>query len=195
MIFAYTRVSTDKQSLENQRFALEAFAKKSNLTIGAWVGETVSGLACVGARKLGGLLKRAKRGDTIIISEISRLGRNVFTVMETLGFCLSKGYRIVSVKEGYNLGNDVSSAVLVFAFTLAAQIERELISQRTREALARRRSEGGRLGRPPGSAPAMRRLEKHREEVMAMLANGATRAKTAKTFGVSVRTLRKFLAV
>jgi len=193
MIYAYTRVSTDKQSLENQRFALQEFAKKSNFTISEWVCETVSGLKEVGARKLGALFRRAKKGDTIVVSEISRLGRNIFMVMETLGFCIAKGCRVVSVKEGYHLGNDMASTVVAFAFSLAAQIERDMISQRTKEALARRKAEGKHLGRPQGLAPAMRRLEKHRDEILAALGNGGTQGETAKTFGVSVSTLRKFL--
>ena len=193
MTFAYTRVSTDKQSLENQRFALREFAQKSGMAIGEWVCETVSGVKEVGARKLGGLFKRAKKGDTIVISEISRLGRNIFMVMEVLGFCITRGCNIISVKEGYRLGNDVSSTVIAFAFTLAAQIERDLISQRTREALARRKSEGKPLGRKRGFAPATQRLRERHVEVFAMLDAGATRVATAKFFGVSAGTLRKFL--
>ena len=193
MIYAYTRVSTDKQSLDNQRFALETYASKSGFSVGEWVCETVSGLKETGARKLGGLFGRAKKGDTILISEISRLGRNIFLIMEALGFCIARGFHIVSVKEGYHLGNDMASVVMAFAFSLVAQIERELISQRTKEALARRKAEGKHLGRPQGLAPAMRRLEKHRDEILAALGNGGTQGETAKTFGVSVSTLRKFL--
>ena len=193
MTFAYTRVSTDKQSLENQRFALQEYARKNNLTIGEWVGETVSGLKETSARKLGGLFKRVKKGDTIIVSEISRLGRNIFMVMETLGFCIAKGCQIVSVKEGYHLGKDMPSVVMAFTFTLVAQIERDLISQRTKEALARRRAEGKHLGRKCGFAPKMQRLHNCRTDVLAALLAGKTRCEIAETFGVSAGTLRKFL--
>ena len=193
MIYAYTRVSTDKQSLENQRFALQEFAKRSGFAIGEWVCETVSGLKTVGVRKLGGLFDRAKKGDTILISEISRLGRNIFMVMEAMGVCIAKGCHIISAKEGYNLGNDVPSVVMAFAFTLVAQIERDLISQRTKEALARRKAEGKHLGRKFGFAPAMQRLRDRQHEVLAALDSGATQSQTAATFGVSVNTLRKFL--
>ena len=126
MIIAYTRVSTEKQSLENQRFTLENYAQKSGFTIDEWVCETVSGLKETSERKLGGLLKRVQKGDTILVSEISRLGRNLFSVMETLGLCLSKECKIISAKEGYHLGNDITGMVLAFAFTLAEQIEHDL---------------------------------------------------------------------
>ena len=193
MIYAYTRVSTDKQSLDNQHFALQEFARKSGFLIGEWVGETVSGLKKTSARKLVGLFKRAKKGDTILISEISRLGRNIFMVMEALGVCIAKGCHIISVKEGYHLGNDMASIVLAFAFTLAAQIERDLISQRTKEALARRKAEGKHLGRKHGFSPAMQCLHDRRDEVFTALRNGTTQSQTAEIFGVSVGTLQSFI--
>jgi len=193
MVFAYIRVSTEKQSLENQRFALEEFAQKNGLVIDEWVCETVSGTKETRGRKLGGLFKRAKKGDTIIISEISRLGRNVFIIMEALGACNKKGCHVLSVKEDFRLGTDTVCTVLLFAFSLAAQIERNLISQRTREALARRKAEGKHLGRKHGFAPAMRRLEARRDEVLALLEGGATRRGAAKKAGVSEGTLRAFL--
>ena len=193
MIYAYTRVSTDKQSLENQRFALQEYARRAGFTIGEWVSETVSGVKACGARKLGGLFKRVRRGDTVVVSEISRLGRNIYMVMEVLGFCISKGCRVVSVKEGRGLGDDVGSAVLAFAFSLVAQIERDLVSQRTKEALARRKAEGKPLGRKRGFAPAKRRLEARRAEILKALERGETRGEIAKMCGVCVTTLRGYL--
>jgi len=193
MTYAYIRVSTEKQSLENQRFALEAFAQKSGFTIDEWVCETVSGTKETNNRKLGRLFKRAKKGDTIVISEISRLGRNVFMVMEALNFCISKGCHIISAKEGYRLGKDTPSVVLAFAFTLSAQIERDLISQRTKEALARRRAEGKHLGRKNGFAPAMQLLKEHRDKVFSLLENGATQKEAAKTLGVGAGSFRRFI--
>jgi len=193
MTFAYVRVSTEKQSLENQRFALEEFAKKNDLVIEEWVCETVSGLKETKERKLGGLFEQAKKGDTIVISEISRLGRNIFMVIEALGCCITKGFHIISAKEGYHLGNDMVSMILAFAFSIAAQIERDLISQRTKEALARRKAEGKHLGRKHGFKPAMRRLEERREEVFAALKSGVSQKKTAKMFGVGLNTLRAFV--
>jgi len=192
MTFAYVRVSTEKQSLENQRFALEEFAKKNGLVIEKWVSETVSGLKETKERKLGGLFKNAKKGDTIVISEISRLGRNIFMIIEALGYCVARGFRIISAKEGYHLGDDLVSMVLAFAFSIAAQIERDLITQRTKEALARRKAEGKHLGRKHGFKPAMRRLEERREEVFAALEGGVSQNEAAKRFGVGRNTLRGF---
>ena len=193
MTFAYVRVSTDKQSLENQRFALEEFAKKNGFTVEEWVCETVSGMKETQERQLGGLFDRAKKGDTIVISEISRLGRNIFTIVEALGRCIKSGFHIISVKEGYRLGNDLVSMVLMFAFSMAAQIERNLISQRTREALARRKAEGKHLGRKHGFTPALNRLKARREEVFAALKSGVSQKKAAIMFGVGLNTMRTFI--
>lgn len=138
MIYAYIRVSTDKQTVENQRFEINRFAKQRDFQIDVWVEETVSGTRSAKDRKLGVLLKRIKKGDTLIVSEISRLGRRLMEVMSILNACMLKNVILLTVKEKYELGNNIQSQILAFAFSLSAQIERDLISQRTREGLARR---------------------------------------------------------
>ena len=150
MIYGYIRVSTDKQTVENQRFEIMHFCDSENLRVDGWIEETVSGTFSYRKRRLGRLLRNVKPGDVIISSELSRLGRSLFMVMEILSFCLQRGCRVWTVKDGYRLGDDIQSKVLAFAFALSAEIERNLISMRTREALARLRLEGVSLGRPKG---------------------------------------------
>lgn len=154
MIYAYIRVSTDKQTLETQRLEIEKFALNKKFFVDAWVSEIVSGTKAAADRKLGSLLKKMKKGDILIISEISRLGRNLMQIMSILNLCMVKEVSVLTVKEQYELGNNINSQILAFAFGLSAQIERNLISQRTKEGLARKRAEGCRLGRIPGKKKA-----------------------------------------
>lgn len=136
MIYGYIRVSTDKQTVENQRFEIIKFCKREKITINQWIEETISGTTTVDKRKLGQLLKTLKKNDIIICSEISRLGRNLLMIMSILNECMQKEIKVWTIKDNYRLGNDISSKVLAFAFGLSAEIERNLISQRTKEALA-----------------------------------------------------------
>lgn len=151
MFYGYIRVSSDKQTVENQRFEIERFCRVRNIHIDGWIEETISGTKSYDKRQLGALLKRVRKGDTIICSELSRLGRTLFMIMEILSICMKKGCRVWTIKDGYTLGDDIQSKVLAFAFALSAEIERNLISQRTKEALARRRAEGKPLGHPKGT--------------------------------------------
>ena len=150
MIYGYIRVSSDKQSVENQRFEIEQFCRRENLHVDGWIEETISGTMNYHKRELGKLLQHVQKEDLIICAELSRLGRNLFMIMEILNLCMSKECRIWSIKDQYRLGEDIQSKVLAFAFGLSAEIERNLISQRTKEALARKKAEGVSLGRPKG---------------------------------------------
>lgn len=150
MIYGYIRVSTDKQTVENQRFEINRFVKRGNLKIDEWIEETVSGTISPKKRNLGKLIEKTKKGDIIICSELSRLGRNMFYIMSILNLLMERGVIIYTVKEKYKLGDDLTSKVLAFAFSISAEIERELISQRTTEALKRKKSEGVVLGHPKG---------------------------------------------
>ena len=116
-----------------------------------WIEETISGTKAYNKRALGKLLSKVKEGDLIICSELSRLGRNLFMIMEILNICLARNCKVWTIKDNYRLGDDIQSKVLAFAFGLSAEIERNLISQRTKEALARKREEGVILGRPKGA--------------------------------------------
>lgn len=150
MIYGYIRVSSDKQTVENQRFEINNFCQREDLKIDGWIEETISGTKSYNKRELGKLLRKVQKDDLIICAELSRLGRNLFMIMEILGICMNKECRVWTIKDNYRLGDDIQSKVLAFAFGLSAEIERNLISQRTKEALARRKAEGVKLGREMG---------------------------------------------
>ena len=194
MIYAYIRVSTDKQTVENQRFELQKFATERGIVIDKWVSETVSGTKSARERKLGVLLRKMKKGDTLILSEISRLGRNLMQIMSILHLCMAKETRVLTVKEHYELGNNINSQILAFAFGLSAQIERDLISQRTREGLARRRkAEGKKLGRAFGSRNSRYKLSGKEAAIRAMLEAGASKAAVCRRFHCTYITLERHL--
>ena len=187
MIYAYIRVSTDKQTVENQRFEINRFAKQRDFQIDVWVEETVSGTRSAKDRKLGVLLKRIKKGDTLIVSEISRLGRRLMEVMSILNACMLKNVILLTVKEKYELGNNIQSQILAFAFSLSAQIERDLISQR-------RIASGQKLGRPMGGHNSKYKLTGKEEKIKAMLEAGTSKAEMARKLKVSRNTLAAFLS-
>ena len=140
MIYGYIRTSTDKQNNENQRFEIEQFANNNNLKIDQWIEETISSRKSLDERKLGKLLKRIKQDDIIIATELSRLGRNLLQVMSILHHCMNIGCQIWTLKDNYRLGADIQSKVLAFAFGLSAEIERTMISERTKRCLDRLRA-------------------------------------------------------
>jgi len=151
MNYGYIRVSTDRQTVENQRFEIKRFCSENDMVIDHWIEETISGTKSPEKRLLGSLLLEVKKDDLIIISELSRLGRNCFMIMSILNQLMNIGVRVWTIKDNYRLGDDIQSKVLAFAFGLSAEIERNLFSQRIKEALARKKSEGYILGRPRGS--------------------------------------------
>jgi putative DNA-invertase from lambdoid prophage Rac len=151
MIYGYIRVSTDKQTVENQRYEILKHASSKRLHIDEWIEEVASGSTGYKNRKLGSVLLKVGKDDVLIVSELSRLGRNLMEVMSILNTCMEKETKVFTIKEGYELGNNIPSKVLAFAFSLSAEIERSLISQRTREAMARLKSNGQTLGRPKGA--------------------------------------------
>ncbi len=193
MILAYIRVSSDKQSVENQKFEILKFADKKKVRIDEWIEETISGTKRVEDRKLGKLLKRMKKGDILIVSELSRLGRNLMEVMSILHDCMERDTKVLTIKEGYELGNNINSKVLAFAFSLSAEIERDLISQRTKEALARKKSEGKRLGRPKGSLSKETKLTGKEEMIQDLLGKKVSVSAIAKIFGVHRLTVNQFI--
>ena len=193
MVYAYIRVSTDKQTVENQRFEINHFAKEKDLVIDKWVSETVSGTLAAKDRKLGPLLKKMKKGDTLIISEISRLGRNLMQIMSILNLCMTKDTAVLTVKERYELGNNINSQILAFAFGLSAQIERDLISQRTKEGLARRVAEGVKLGRKAGGSNSHYRLSGKEPIIKQMLAEGKSKAAICRKLKCHLATLTAHL--
>ena len=195
MVYGYIRVSSDKQTVENQRFEINNFCEKQNLEINDWIEETISGTKNYSKRQLGLLLRKVSKDDIIIRSELSRLGRNLFMIMEILNICMTKECRVWTIKDNYRLGEDIQSKVLAFAFGLSAEIERNLISQRTKEALARKKAEGVVLGRPKGrrSSPDKYKLSGKVVLINELLKNGTSLRKIAKICKVDRNTLSRFL--
>ena len=176
MIYGYIRVSTDRQTVENQRFEIKRFCKENNLQVDKWIAETISGAKSVDKRRLGKLLKGVHKDDIIICSEISRLGRSLFMIMSILNHCMEIGAKVWTIKDNYRLGDDITSKVLAFAF-----------------ALARKKSEGVQLGRPKG--PGKRMLDGKEKQIKAMLAAGLTKVQVSKAYGIHISTLHEFLTV
>lgn len=197
MTYGYIRVSSDKQTVENQKFEINNFCNRQNLNIDGWIEETVSGTKAYNKRALGKLLNKVKKDDLILCSELSRLGRNLFMIMEILSLCMKKDCKVWTIKDGYRLGDDLQSKVLAFAFGLSAEIERNLISQRTKEALARKRAEGVILGRPKGrkTSPEKHKLYGKENFIKEALSLGMSQRKLAKVLKVDRNTLGRFIKV
>lgn len=193
MIYGYIRVSTDKQTLENQEFEINNFCLKENIKVDKWITETISGTKDFEKRKLGKTLKKLKPGDVLICSEISRLGRNLLQIMTILNICMRKEAQVWTIKDNYRLGADIQSKVLAFAFSLSAEIERNLISQRTKEALARIKASGRKLGREFGSKNKKHALDGKEDEILKLIKKGVPKTQIAKMMGVSSRTIYNFL--
>lgn len=195
MNYGYIRVSTDTQTVENQRFEIITFCQRQGIAIDGWIEETISGTKSYDKRKLGRLLKHVQEGDLIICAELSRLGRTLFMIMDILNICMSKGCRVWTIKDNYRLGDDIQSKVLAFAFGLSAEIERNLISQRTREALALRRAMGITLGRPKGSRNRREflKLTRQEERIRDLLLKGFPYRVVALMLGVDRNTLHRHL--
>ena len=194
MVIAYIRVSTEAQSGSSQRFEIDNWAKKQGLTIDQWVEESVSGTVPIRKRRLGRTIRRMQAGDLLVSTEISRLGRNMLMIMSVLNDCAQRSIRIHTIKDNFDLSNNLNSKIIAFAFALAAEIERNLISQRTREALADRKAAGVVLGRPKGSSRKFDRVMAEMESILSELQDGASMTSVAKRYGVNRNTLRRYLS-
>jgi len=189
MVYAYIRVSTSKQDVENQRFEIDRFAKEKGLKVNTWVSEVISGTVSTKNRKLGSLLKKTKSGDILILTEVSRLGRSLLEVLTVLNQCVQKKYNLYTVKERYELDNSISSQMLAFAFGLMAEVERNLISMRTKEALARRKAAGQRLGRKKGGKNVRYKLDDKEKLIRSMLSQGCSKASICRKLKCNAKTL------
>ena len=192
-VIGYIRVSTDKQTYKHQRFEIEEYAKNQGLKIDDWIEETISSRKALKNRKLGVLLENLRENDILITCEISRLGRSLLEVMRILEICLSKNCQVWTLKENYRLGNDIQSKVLAFAFSLATEIERNLISQRTKSSLANLKASGKKLGRPFSAESKKLKLSKNAKKVRNLLSKGISKSQIAKILGVQRSTLRRFI--
>lgn len=193
MIYGYIRTSTDKQNNENQHYEIEQFAKNNNIKIDKWIEETISSKKDLEERKLGKLLKKIKQDDIIIASELSRLGRNLLQVMSILHHCMNIGCQVWTIKDNYRLGTDIQSKVLAFAFGLSAEIERTMISQRTKRCLDRLRAEGKHIGRTKGSKNKSTKLSGKTDLIKTLLSQNISKTQIAKMLKVNYTTLYRFI--
>ena len=191
MIYGYIRTSTEKQNNENQHFEISNFASQHQINIDCWVEETISSRKKLEDRKLGHLLQELREGDIIIASELSRLGRNLLQVMSILHHCMTLGCQVWTIKDNYRLGSDIQSKVLAFAFSLASEIERQLISERTKNSLQRLKNEGKHLGRPFGFS--YQKLHKKHSQIKELLNNNVSKAEIARTMGCTWQTLHRYI--
>jgi len=193
MVYGYIRVSTDRQTVDNQRFEIERFCSKNDIIVDRWIEETISGIHLPEKRLLGSLLAVVKTGDLIICSELSRLGRSMFMIMSILNLLMKNGVQIWTIKDNYRLGDSIEAKILAFAFGLSSEIERELISQRTKEALARKLAEGVVLGRPKGSKSVRVKLSGKEAEIKSLLDAKVPKSAIARRYGVCRKTVISFV--
>ncbi len=195
MIYGYLRVSSDEQDVNSQKQGVVSFAESKGWAIEKYItDEGVSGGKDPDKRNLGPLLKSLKKGDIVICSEISRLGRDLYMVMDILHFCMDRGCVIYTVKDKFVLGDDIQSKVLAFAFGLAAEIERQMIRQRTKEGLRLRMKMGVLVGRPIGSGnDNALKLAPYKDEILLALKYGASGRSIAQKLDVDRNTLYRSL--
>ncbi len=192
MVIAYLRVSTARQNLENQHSEITRYAESHGIEIDRWITDTVSGKTDRKNRNLGKILKRLKRGDTLIITEISRLSRSLHEIMTIMKYCVDNSVAIYSTKDGYTFDDSINSKVLSFAFGLAAEIEHKLISQRTKEAFALMKKQGKPIGRKKGSGEKIKILYDKRSQIIDKLKSGKNITQICKELDVTCRTFYRF---
>ena len=188
---AYLRVSTQDQDLEKNKSELLMLAHNNKLGKVEFVDEVVSGKVSWKKRKIAEVIESLGKGDNIIISELSRLGRSMLEIMELLSVSIQKGINIYALKGNWQLNNSIQSKIVAMAYSLAAEIERDLISQRTKEALKFRKDNGVKLGRPIGSGTS--RLDQYKPEIKALIANGSTKRFIADRYSTSEANLYRWL--
>lgn len=188
---AYLRVSTTDQDIEKNKVEILHLANDKGLGQVEWVEETASGRVSWKKRKIADVLEELQAKDTLLVSELSRLGRSMLECMEILSIATQKEINIYSVKGNWQLDNSIQSKIIAMAFSMAAEIERDLISQRTKEALAAKRKAGVKLGRPRGVGKS--KLDKFRPEIEALLANGSTQKFIAKRYETTEANFSRWL--
>lgn len=191
MTYGYIRVSTESQSVENQRMQIKKVCKEKI----TWYAETISGTKEPDKRKLGELLKTVGKGDTIVVTELSRLGRSLMMIMKVLDDCLQRGITVKAIKENFTLDNSIGCKALMFAFGMSAEVERQLISERTRAGLERARRNGKRIGRQVGEKPHYFKLTPHKKKIKQYMKEGRSLNSMAREFGVNWSTMKNFCTV
>ena len=193
-IFVYLRVSTDTQDVENQKHGILEYCKAQGIEVDSVLEDTASGRVDWRARKIGEVLSSTTKGDTILVAEVSRLARSTLQVLEILQSASERQVSVVIVKNGLRFDNSMQARITATILGLAAEIERDFISMRTKEALAKRKEAGKRLGRPPGAVARQYKLDQKRSEIERYLRLGINGTAIAKLVGVSRPTLRNWLS-
>lgn len=188
---AYLRVSTIDQDLEKNKAAILALANTKVLGHVQFVEEKISGKVSWRKRKIAEILETSQKGDNIIVSELSRLGRSMLECMEILSIASQKGINIYAIKGNWQLDSSIQSKIIAMAFSMAAEIERDLISKRTKEALVARKMSGMKLGRPKGVGKS--KLDIFRPEIEALLNNGSTKKFIAKRYSTTQANLHHWM--
>lgn len=187
----YLRVSTIDQDVEKNKADILKLANDKNLGKVLFSEEKVSGRISWKKRKIASILETLKEGDNIVLSELSRLGRSMLECMEILSIASEKRINVYTVKGNWQLDHSIQSKIIAMAFSMAAEIERDLISQRTKEGLRARKAAGKPLGRPKG--PGKSKLDPYRPEIEALLANGSTQKFIANRYGATEANLHNWM--
>ena len=189
---AFLRLSTLEQDTEKNKIDILQFANQKKLGTVEFTEEHISGKIDYKKRKLGALLDSMKSGDVLIVPELSRIARSIVQILEVIQLTQDKGITLYSLKENFcNLDNSIASTVTKTIFALVAQIERELISLRTREALQARKVAGIKLGRPRGKGKS--NLDEHTKDIMRLLSLKVPKTLIAKQYNTSVGNLYNFI--
>ena len=193
VILGYIRVSTEEQDVNKQRLAIHDYAQKNKLHIDDFVEITISSRKSNTERRIDELKERLNSGDTLIVAELSRLGRSLSQIVSLVDVLRANGVRIIAIKESIDTGkNDIATKVQIAMFGLFAEIERDLLSQRTKEGLARAKKEGVKLGRPKGSL-GQSKLDGKEDEIRKYLKLGLNNTAIAKLMECSRPTLINFM--
>ena len=195
MVYGYIRVSTQKQDFNNQKHGILEYANNNDLGSINFIEETISSRKKYEDRNISNLIASMVSGDVLIVSELSRLGRSLLEIMSIFKELLEKGIITHIIKSNFIIGGDdnkIQSSVLIFAFGLSAEIERDLISQRTKEALANKKASGAKLGRKKGSI-VKSKLDGKEEEIKELLSKKVSVASIAKINNVARTTMVNFI--
>ncbi len=192
-VFAYLRKSTDDQNTGGQKLAVYEYAHKQGWTIDQWFDVDCSSRKTTKERRIDELLEQMAEGDVLVVPELSRLGRSVGQVICIVDELVKKKVTVVCIKENLKLNGqqDIQSKVMITLLGLFAEIERDLISERTKEGLRRAREEGKMLGRPKGIGKS--KLDDHGEEIVALLKTGSSKSYLSKKYKVTPPTLYNWL--
>lgn len=180
---AYLRISTTDQDIEKNKADILHLANAKNLGQVQFIEETVSGTVSWKKRKIATVIEQLQKGDNLIVSELSRIGRSMLEIMQVLSIAMEKGIHIYAIKGNWKLDDSLQSKIMAMVFSMAAEIERDLISKRTKEALRAKKAAGVKLGRPKGTGKS--KLDKYRIEIEALLKNGSTQKYIAQRFGTT----------